>query len=761
MPLPRAVLTLAFGLALTLRVIGTTPAEEDTVEVSATVRETPAQIALTWTPRSTANNYTICRRTTGPNTAWGTAVATLPGTATTWADDTVQVGVEYEYRLLRAEARGFIRAGIRIPLRDDWGKVILLVDDTMITPLAGELREMERLLVSDGWEVVRGTVSRTASVPSVKAEIQRLYDLDPQRTRALYLFGHIPVPYSGEQVPDGHNGSTNNNHRGAWPADVFYADLDGLWTDTTVNCTVASHGQKPARNHNIPGDGKYDQNHVPSPLELETGRVDLADLPKLARLGSETELLRNYIRKNHQFRHKQFAPLRRALLFGKGFDTRVYRPSADLLREASAFFGPSKVTTLEANRFMPTLQTEPYLWAHGDGGGSWELASGVGTTSHFSGVGDATASDYGVIYDPQCVFFTIFGSWFGDWDTPNNFLRAFLASPSGGLTNIWAGFGHWFAQDLALGYNIGRPARLVQENLNQKDKGYTVGFTDANFNANSGRTHLALMGDPTLRLFVVAPPRNVSRSPGARLTWTAPEETALLGYHVYWAAEELGRYVRLTDEVVASCSFQDPVPKEDGWYMVRAVKLETTGSGSFYNPSVGIMLPPVDRPLAAPSLDSAGNLAVRWYGASGRHYRIEGSSDLLAWSPLAGEYTGTEADLTAVVSAGAARAAARQYWHVISSSSLFFAIRYPEPPRGEMGAAIAPLLPQLFFANPANPTTYEIIRGALPGGIALHLSTGTITGTPTTIGARSATIRVTNGSLAAEVVVRIVVVAAS
>ena len=747
---------LVAGLALGSRAGGATPAEEDTVEVSAVVREDPAQIALAWTPRSTTSAYAIYRRTTGPNTPWGAAVATLPGTATTWNDDTVQVGVEYEYKLQRGVAIGYIRSGIRLPLKDDWGKVILLVDDTMVAPLAAELHDLERLLVADGWEVVRGTVSRMDPVPDVKAKIRQLHALDPQHTRALLLFGRIPVPYSGELVPDGHNGSTGNNHRGAWPADTFYADLDGNWTDTTVNCTTSDY----ARNHNIPGDGKYDQSHVPSPLELEVGRVDLSSLPKLAILGTETELLRNYIRKNHRFRHKEFAPLRRALLFGKGFDSRIYRPSADLLREASAFFGPGKVTTLDTNQFFPTLQTQPYLWAHGDGGGNMEGASGVGSTSHFCGVSDTAAADYRVVYDPQCVFFTIFGSWFGDWDAPNNFLRAFLASPTGGLTNIWAGFGHWFAQDLALGYPIGRPARLLQENLNDATRGYTVGFTDASFKSTSGRVHLTLMGDPTLRVFVVAPPLEVDRRPGGRLSWVAPDEADIVGYHVYWAAEELGPYVRLTTQVVPGCGFVDPAPKDDGWYMVRTVKLETTGSGSFYNPSVGIMAPPVDRPAPTPLVDAQGRLVLRWAGASGRHYRIEGSSDLRAWALLSGEYAGTGETLSAVVRGAGVPAGAREFWRVVSAELPFFAVRYPEAPVAVVGTALAPVSPQLDFADPGSAVSYAIVRGALPAGVALNTSTGEIAGTPTASGARSATVRVMNGGRSAETVVRIAVVAA-
>jgi hypothetical protein len=43
-------------------------------------------------------------------------------------------------------------------------------------------------------------------------------------------------------------------------ADVYYADLDGTWTDASVNNTSASS----PRNHNVRGDGKFDQSKVPS-----------------------------------------------------------------------------------------------------------------------------------------------------------------------------------------------------------------------------------------------------------------------------------------------------------------------------------------------------------------------------------------------------------------------------------------------------------------------------------------------------------------
>lgn len=725
------------------------------MEVSASVRTSPAQIALVWKASTVAGDYTIYRRTTGPNTSWGSAVATLPRTATSWVDSAVQEGIEYEYRLVRPGANGYLRAGIRIPLKDDWGKVIFLVDASLAEPMRPELDQMQRLMVADGWQVVRHEVSRTAAVPAVKALIKSLYDQDPARTRALYLFGHLPVPYSGAIMPDGHS-----EHKGAWPADVFYADLDGTWTDSTVTITSASHGEEPTRNHNIPGDGKYDQNYAPSPLELEVGRVDLANLPKLTPLGTEVELLRNYVRKNHRFRHKQFAPERRALVYGREFDWKPFRPATDVHRDASAFFGQGALTVLESYEFLPTLQTQTYLWAHGDGGGHFQGAKGVGTTSYFVKVATSTLFDYGVTYDPQAAFFTTFGSWFGDWDTEDNFLRAFLAVPTGGLTNIWAGGNHWFAQDLALGYNLGRPARLLHANVNSADRGYTLEFTDASFSRNE-RVHMTLMGDPTLRVFVVGPPGHVDLRPAGRLTWSAAADTAIVGYHVYWAAEELGPYLRLTTDPVTTCSFEDSAAKLDGWYMVRAIKLETTGSGTFFNPSVGIMVPAAPVPTPAHDYDPAGNLLLRWRGAPDRHDRIEASDDLASWAPLPGEFTGADAALAAIVQPAHEPPGARKFWRLVSAQNGFFSLAYPATPAFVAGTSIEPLAPVLEFVDPRSPVGYAVVSGSFPLGLSLNAQTGAIEGTPTGLGARSATVRATNGTLTAETVVRLVVLAAA
>ena len=88
--------------------------------------------------------------------------------------------------------------------------------------------------------------------------------------------GNIPVPYSGDIAPDEHP-----NHTGAWPADVYYGDMDGTWTDQSANYqqTVNSDPADRARLSNTPGDGKFDQTTPPSAVELQVGRVDLAGMP--------------------------------------------------------------------------------------------------------------------------------------------------------------------------------------------------------------------------------------------------------------------------------------------------------------------------------------------------------------------------------------------------------------------------------------------------------------------------------------------------
>ncbi len=557
------------------------------VQVSATVQASPPRITLAWPAFAGATSYTIYRKSYAAG-AWGSPVATLPGTATSYPDAAVAVGTPYEYQVLRAggvTGYGYVASGIDLPLVENRGKVELIVDSTYAASLQAELSRLADDLVGDGWTVLRHDVSRTAAVPSVKGLIHADYAADPSGVKAVLLFGHVPVPYSGDIAPDGHG-----NHIGAWPADMYYADMDGAWTDT-MDLTPGATG----RQSNHPADGKFDQSYAPSVLELQVGRVDLADMPAFAPK-TELDLLRQYLNKDHNFRHKVVTAQGRGLIddnFG-AFGGEAFASSG--WRAFSAFFGAANVSALD---WFTTLSSQSYLWAYGCGGGNFTGAGGVGSTSNF------------VSTDTKTVFTMLFGSYFGDWDTQNNFLRAPLATTTYGLTCAWAGRPPWYFHHMGMGETIGYSALVTQNNN---------GLYWYSWNRS---IHIALMGDSTLRLQPAAPVSGLTATPVAgavRLDWTASPDAGL-GYNIYRSGSPAGPFTRLNASLVSATTFTDGAPPSGAVYMVRAVRLETSGTGTYRNASQGITVsyapnPPVLTSIAPTSGPASGGTTVSAVGSA-------------------------------------------------------------------------------------------------------------------------------------------------
>jgi hypothetical protein len=166
-------------------------------------------------------------------------------------------------------------------------------------------------------------------------------------------------------------------------------------------------------------------------------------------------------------------------------------------------------------------------------------------------------------------------------------------------------------------------------------------------NALARGIHIALMGDPTLRLHPVAPPANVhgiDAGNGVQLTWSGSTDN-ILGYHVYRASSPSGPFVRLTSSVLNETTFTDSTINPGFYrYMVRAVKLQLTFSGSYLNPSQGIYAsvnvtstPPVTvtiaRTLQGPSLT--------WSSVAGTTYRVMSKQKLEnpTWFGASGDIT--------------------------------------------------------------------------------------------------------------------------
>ena len=317
----------------------------------------------------------------------------------------------------------------------------------------------------------------------------------------------------------------------------------------------------------MPGDGKFDQSLWPIPLTLQVGRVDLANLPSFSL--SETELLRQYLNKDHNFRTKLITPQRRGWI-DDHFGLTTGEPFAVTgWRDFAAFFGASN--TVAGSDWFGTLAANSYLWGYGCGSGTFTSAGGVGATTDFA----ANA--------PHVVFTMLFGSYFGDWDSQNNFLRAGLASAGYTLTSVWSGRPYWQFHHMAMGQTIGFSTLVTQNNPGVGQGGY-------DFNTDNGFVHVALMGDPTLRMHPVAPPSALlvatNNAGGVGLSWIASPDT-VLGYHVYRAATAAGPFTRLSTSPITATTYTDPVVTSNV-YMVRAVNLEVSASGTYTNASQGI-----------------------------------------------------------------------------------------------------------------------------------------------------------------------------
>lgn len=601
------------GLLIANLPLAAQQASDYAVRVSATVQANPPQIALTWPAVEQASAYRVSRKSKN-EAVWGPPVS-LPGTAAGYVDQTVAANVTYEYRVSRsigpATAHGYVFAGIQAPLVDSRGKLILIVDSSQAARLVPELNRFQQDLVGDGWTVVRHDVprmsvsadsadpalwsARSNEVAAVKQLIKADYAADPASLRAVFLFGRVPVPYSGALAPDGHP-----DHLGAWPADVFYGDMTGVWTDSTV----INRGSNDPRNHNVPGDGKFDQDYIPGNVALEVGRVDMANLPAFA---PETDLLRQYLEKNHRFRHKLITAQPWGVVNDNlGLLGGEVPAAVNGWGNLSALLGAENV---QAGRWLTEFIRGEYLWGYGCGPGTFTQAAGVADSIHF------------LVYDTRVVFTMLFGSYFGDWDSENNFLRAQLVTPSYTLTSAWAGRPNWFFHHMGMGETIGFSARVTQNNT-----GLYEGLTRTNGVGIVGpgdprgfmnQVHIALMGDPTLRLHPVAPPPDLAAltnsSGGVDLSWASSAE-AVLGYHVYRAPTAGGPYARLTGSLVLGTSYTDASFTAERFYMVRAISLQTSASGTYYNASQGAFAE-VDR---SPDIAEQG----LWTGRGERSWRI-------------------------------------------------------------------------------------------------------------------------------------------
>lgn len=537
-------------------------ASDAVVPITVTTDNTTPAIHLTWTLPDGLTNVTLRKKALHDN-SW-TSIAGGGPSATFYNDTDISIGTAYEYHVKQTvngiDRNGYVYAGIDLPpVTASRGKLIFVVDTALLQPLEQELLQWEKDMIGDGWQVTR-YVSDPASetVTSLKAAIKALYLADSAQVKAAFLVGNLPVPYSGNICPDGHP-----DHCGAWPTDYYYADMDdNSWTDMFINTVVAS---RPA-NHNIPGDGKFDQSNFPTTPEIVVGRVDFGNL--LDWEVSQTELYRRYFQKNHAFRTGQYVAEQKTLVddnfgffSGEAFARNGWQNGYALTGTA----------TVEAADFFENTDTTNYLIGYGCGGGWYQGAGGVGSSDNFK-----TDS-------VNIVFSMIFGSYHGDWDYENNpFLFSALASKGSILTTTWAGRPNWYFHHTGLGEPMSTSIRRTWQNA------FSSLYPG---NYGNGQVHESFLGDPTLRLHVLPPVTSVSVSPacdGILLAWGS-SASATAGYMVYRSASADGPFEVITAEPVPDNVFTDTAPLLENYYQVKSVALQTTPTGTYYNQSAGVI----------------------------------------------------------------------------------------------------------------------------------------------------------------------------
>jgi hypothetical protein len=217
-------------------------------------------------------------------------------------------------------------------------------------------------------------------------------------------------------------------------------------------------------------------------------------------------------------------------------------------------------------------RSKPSLWGFLSGAGAMDrLNNGIPILEHTAAELTNPANE------PKTAFYVVLSSFLGDWNlSTNNYLRSLLATPNYGLAAMWTRFALWRTDALGVGEHLGAAfVRMVNDPKNV--------FYDQS-------RDLTILGDPTLRMHILAPPVNATataRLGKVELAWTASSDAGA-SYYVYRSASALGPFTRISTSAVTGTTFTDSSPPPGlKVYSVRAIKGVTVGNGSYVNISQG------------------------------------------------------------------------------------------------------------------------------------------------------------------------------
>ncbi len=554
--------------------------------MTATANTNPLSIALS-IRHIVGSRYSLWKRVYG-TTSWNVISTNI--SSFSYTDTDIVSGVRYEYGLFFGDRTDLadctIICGVNTTCPEYRGRVVLLVDSTKASELSAELLQFQSDLIGDGWAVTRHDVARhddttwsanTGNIVSIRNQIITDYISD-NNTKAVIIIGHVAVPYSGTYPVDGHTDATIPkavDHRGAWTADSYYGDIDGVWSDSVTQTNIDS-----SISVNIPNDGKYDQNKIPTntlgiaKIELAVGRIDFSNLPAFSK--TETELLKQYFTKNHKYRTCQTTYVNRGTamtILGDVATDQWVGTAAN--QNMAAMYGYDSGQVYSGECFKEGLNC---MWGFYGGFGQ---NNAVGKNDLYPWLGYSTA-DFAnqAKKEPAIGIYVLKGSYFGDLFIlgSDNFLRATIATPNYGLAAVWTIFNVWHFEGMAAGDSLG--------------DGMVNTINTYQTNGLSTR-HIVIVGDPTIRINQIPPPTSsyivMSNASSVTIKWSQSYDTQVK-YNVYRSTSAAGPYTnRINSTPINGTTYTDNSPNTGvNMYQVKAIKVMTGGSGIYTNMSQGV-----------------------------------------------------------------------------------------------------------------------------------------------------------------------------
>ncbi len=471
----------------------------------------------------------------------------------------------YEYRVENHFDTAFVGYGYNTTVlnaiyQNSTKNLLLLVDEEVYKEIPQEINNYKKILICDNYRVYLRTAPRAEIFDSAKVILTKKIINDLRDTIDLdyiLLFGRIPVAYSGALTIDGHS-----DHFGAFPADVYYTLSDRFFTDSLVESTSASLD----RNKNVPFDGKFDLTNIEEIVKIAIGRVDFYDLPLFQE--SEIELYKNYITKIENYKYQKFPIEYKSIIndeLGLGTYNEVW--GAEGYINSYCLFGENNISEAP---FKNNIYDNNYFISFSSAYSSYQHNGNI--------IGAQEFAENNI----NCIMSCIFGSYLGDWDFQNALLRSAIASTPKMLNSYFGGRPFWHLYSLNLGGTIGEAYKI---SINNDIKYKTTQLF------GSRMVHIALMGDPTIRMYNIKPVINfnVEKINDIKtFTWENQNEFYV---NIYSAKNIDSEFVKLNYFPIMEDHFSILDTCKDCIYMIRNVPKNNiqTRSARFYRESIGVL----------------------------------------------------------------------------------------------------------------------------------------------------------------------------